>query len=128
MSKEIELITTDLSEKLKSFDELLESIEGLPDETRTLWKQIYQNATQDRDDCAALFRDLRDLVLRERDEAESPTAKGASHAMHGPTLAKYLERLGRATDQLIKLAELVASAQRKAEEIDTDSLFQQLGS
>lgn len=35
---------------------------------------------------------------------------GTEHAIHGATLSKYMERMQKANEQLIKLAELVSEA------------------
>jgi hypothetical protein len=40
-------------------------------------------------------------------------SKPAEHAIHGQTLSKYMEKMSKATDQLLKLAELVAAAEEK---------------
>jgi len=50
----------------------------------------------------------------------------ANHAIHGPNIAKYLERMSRANDQLIKLAELIADAEKENKEIDPEEMYRQL--
>ena len=43
------------------------------------------------------------------------------HAIHGQNLSRYMERMGKANDQILKLAELVANASESAvEEVMTD--------
>jgi hypothetical protein len=44
------------------------------------------------------------------------SADAQQHALHGPNIAKYIERMSRANDQLLKLAELVAVALEKEDE------------
>jgi len=107
-----------LDEKLASFDELLVQIDGVDSKVKQLWKQIYFNALDDRSNAATLFVDLRDMLLNSPDDA-----KGTQHVLHGATLAKYLERLQRSNEQLLKLAELVEDAVKQSEQLDTDDIF-----
>jgi hypothetical protein len=41
-------------------------------------------------------------------------------------MAKYIERMNKANDQLIKLAELISKEEEKASQIDPDNLFAQI--
>jgi hypothetical protein len=90
-------------EQLKAFGDLLNSLDKTLDKKKQLWKQIYENAITDRKNAYLVFADLYVAVH----------AKPAEHAIHGPTLSKYMERMSKSTDQLLKLAELVAAAEDK---------------
>jgi hypothetical protein len=50
------------------------------------------------------------------------------HAIHGRSIATYIERMSKANDQLIKLAELIAKADKSSEEIDPDEMFKRINS
>ena len=52
--------------------------------------------------------------------------QSAEFAVHGKTVATFLERMSRANDQLIKLAELIAKAQTEDENINPDDMFAQI--
>lgn len=96
-------------EQMKAFGDLLNSLDKSLDKKKQLWKQIYENATVDRKNAHLVFADLYVAVH----------SRPAEHAIHGQTLSKYMERMSKATDQLLKLAELVAAAEDKApKEID----------
>ena len=45
------------------------------------------------------------------------------HATYGTQASKYLERMAKSNDQLIKLAELIASAEKESEQLDPDAIF-----
>jgi hypothetical protein len=54
--------------------------------------------------------------------------KTTEHAVHGRSLASYLERMNKANDQLIKLAELVAKAECAGDDSDSpDKLYDRIG-
>ncbi len=99
-------------EQMKAFGDLLNSLDNSLDKKKQLWKQIYENAIIDRKNAYLVFADLYVAVH----------SKPAEHAIHGPTLAKYMERMSKATDQLLKLAELVASAEEKLPKDREESL------
>lgn len=114
-------------EQVKDFGELLDSLDITKDKKKKLWKAIFENAVQDRQNAYILFMDL--LV--------SVHTKPEQHAIHGQNLSKYLEKMSKATDQLLKLAELVANAEEKMivkeeeeseEEVDPDKLYEQINS
>lgn len=90
--------------QMTAFGELLNSLDKSLDKKKQLWKQIYENAVMDRKNAYLVFADLYVAVH----------SRPAEHAIHGPTLSKYMERMSKATDQLLKLAELVANAEQNA--------------
>lgn len=108
-----------LNDKVRDFSELLDQIEGTTDKKKRLWKEIYENAVTDRQNAYVLFNTLVDIVQD----------KSTEHAIHGKTLATYIERMSRANDQIIKLAELVSKAESpKEESIDAEEMFKKLSS
>lgn len=102
--------TNILTQKCNSFIELLNEIESVKDKKKALWKEIYENALLDRENANIMYRKLFDVVT------EDPT----QHAIHGTTIAKYLERMNKANDQLLKLAELLQHAEKVTTNSDND--------
>lgn len=90
-------------EHMKDFSSLLNSLDKTLDKKKQLWKLIFENAITDRKNAYLVFADPYVAVH----------SKSAEHAIHGQTLSKYMERMSKATDQLLKLAELVAAAEEK---------------
>ena len=90
-----------LEDGMKNFSDLVDSIDSLSDQKKSLWKEIYYNAITDRRAAYVLYNDLLSGII----------GQPAQHAIHGPIMAKYIERVSRSNDQIIRLAELVAEAQ-----------------
>lgn len=106
-----------IEEKIKDFSDLLTQINDISDKKKKLWKEIYQNAVIDRQNAYVLFTTLVQI-------AED---KSTEHAIHGKTMATYIERMSRANDQLIRLAELVEKAETKQEDnIDPEEMFKKI--
>lgn len=99
-TKELEKQARD---QMRDFGTLLNSLDKTLDKKKQLWKLIFENAITDRKNAYLVFADLYVSVH----------SRPAEHAIHGQTLSKYMERMSKATDQLLKLAELVASAEEK---------------
>lgn len=112
----IEITERSVEERSRDFGELLKSIESLDDKKRQLWKEIYENAIVDRQNSYVMFSKL---VRISKDDS-------TQHAVHGKTIATFLERMSRSNEQLIKLAELIAKAQSKDESIDPDDMFEKI--
>ena len=114
----------DLNEKtnkqLIGFSELLDSLSTLQDKKKSLWRQIYENAVSDRKNAHILFGDLYKDVHNNSNE----------HAIHGPILAKYMERMEKSNAQLIKLAEMIDEATEEEVDYiaDEDSLYDRIDS
>jgi hypothetical protein len=106
----------ELDTRLKDFSKLLDSIESLDDKKKQLWREIYQNAILDRQNSYEMFCTLK------RISAE----KSIEHAVHGKTMATYIEKMSRANDQLIKLADLIAKAQTDDDEISPEEMFERI--
>ena len=103
---EIALINDDgdlrsMQKRMQDFSELIANISTLGDKKKSLWSEIYKNAITDRAKAGLMFTKLETIMAE----------KTAEHAVHGKTAAAYLERMNKANDQLIKLAELVAKAE-----------------
>jgi len=105
-----------IKDRIKDFSGLLNSIESVNDKKKQLWKEIYENAITDRQNAYIMFTKL---VLIVQD-------KSTEHAVHGRTISSYIEKMSKANDQLIRLAELVAKAESAAEQINPDDLFDKI--
>ena len=113
----IGLTELSLEEKIRDFSVLLDQIEGLSDKKKKLWKEIYENAVYDRQNSYTLFLKLVKIV----------EDKSTEHAVHGKALSTYIERMSKANDQLIRLAELIAKSESKDAEIDPEEMFRKIG-
>ena len=102
--------------KVEQFADLLSTIESAEDKKKMLWKEIYENAVTDRENASMLFTDAYTQM-------QSGTAE---HISLGSTMSKYLERMNKSNDQILKLAELISREAEKAARIDPDDLFSQI--
>ena len=112
----IEISDRSIKDRIKDFNGLLSQIESINDKKRQLWKEIYENAITDRQNAYIMFTKL---VLIVQD-------KSTEHAVHGRTISSYIERMSKANDQLIRLAELVAKAESVSEKIDPDDMYDKI--
>ena len=103
------------TDDLKTFNELLDTIATTEEKQKALWRQIYENANTDRLNAYIIWVELYSHVKD----------KPMEHAVHGQNLSKYLERMSKSNDQLIKLSELVGNAKKKDSptEYSEDSLY-----
>lgn len=104
------------AQRLQDFAELLDTLDDLADKKKHLWRQIYENSVNDRDAAGVLFLDL----------FVSTSGNAAQHTINGSILAKYLERMCRSNDQLIKLAELVERADQANTKIDIEDMYSKI--
>ena len=51
----------------------------------------------------------------------------ADHLSIGSTVSKYLERMCKSNEQILRLAELISKVEEENAQIDSDSLFAQIG-
>lgn len=105
------------NEKIKAFSELLESLEDLDSRKKVLWKEIYDNAVSDRNLANMLFTDSWQRMNGQN---------ALTHEVIGATMAKYLERMCKSNEQVLRLAELIQKAEEKASKIDTEDLFSEI--
>jgi len=87
-----------------------ESSSNDPKSKEEIWTEIYQNAFQDREKASMLVTNLWKEI----------TADPEKHILYGTTVSKYLERMAKSNDQLVKLAELMQKSDIVAEEEDID--------
>lgn len=102
--------------KIKNFADILDNIDSLKDKKKLLWKEIYENAIVDRENARMLFSDA----------FMNLTGALSDHANVGSVISKYLERMCRSNDQILKLAELIAKEEDKSVAVSPDDLFDQI--
>jgi len=107
---------SDIKHHIKNFSELLDEINSIGDKRKQLWREIYENAITDRQTAFGNFSVLLNICKEQSSE----------HAIHGRTLATYLERMSKANDQLIKLATLVEAAREKSDAVSSDDIYDQI--
>lgn len=104
-------------EKLEEFSDLLKTLESTEDKKKMLWLESYQNAVEDRESAAILLNDLLVMI---------PGSSG-NHSTHGGLATKYLERMSKSNDQILKLAELIAKEQERDSTVSPDDIFKSIG-
>jgi hypothetical protein len=112
----IQLNEQSVEERLRDFSTLLKNIESLDDKKRALWKEVYSNAVADRQNSYVMFSRLVQICQKD----------STQFAIHGKTIAVFVERMSKSNDQLVKLAELIARAEHKDESVDAEDLFSQI--
>jgi ABC-type Fe3+-citrate transport system substrate-binding protein len=106
----------DANKKITEFEEILADVESLDQRKMFLWLEIYNNAKNDRVCASALFTQaFKELG-----------GTAAEHSTLGPTLVKYLERMTKANDQLLSLANLVTKEIETQKSLDTDDIFERI--
>lgn len=119
LQEKTEKMKEDAEKQLSSFNELLNTLASSEDKQKALWRQIYENSVTDRLNAYIIWTDLYSIVRN------TP----AEHAIHGQNLSRYLERMSKANDQLIKLAELVGNAKKKdSSVVSEDDLYVEMES
>ena len=107
---------SEIEKKVESFGDLLDSIENIEGKKKQLWKEIYENAFIDRMNAYMLFTD-----------AYTAMSSGINdHIQMGNQMAKYIERMNKANEQLLKLADLIAKEEEKSSILDQDDIFKKI--
>lgn len=106
-------VSADVNEKIENFDRLLDNMADLDPKLRHLWSEIYHNAVVDRRYARLPYEDLIQKIL----------VAAENHGLYGDKLAKYLERMGKANDQLLLLAKYISDHQAADSSIDPNELY-----
>ena len=104
------------NKKIDVFSDLLDKISSLEDKKKLLWKEIYENALNDRENANTLYTNL--YLKMEGSQAD--------HVAVGSIMVKYLERMCKSNEQILKLADLIAREESKATKIDADDMFAEI--
>jgi len=106
-----------LQRTVEEFSDILNDLVSTEDKKKLLWKEIYENALTDRENAGMLFTD-----------AWSRMGTGSTeHATLGTTLTKYLERMSKSNEQILRLAELISKAEEQNRRIEPDDIFSSIG-
>jgi len=105
-----------VEDKIKDFSDLLDELENTQDKKKLLWKEAYQNALDDRSSASIL---VDDLLLQIQGNLNN-------HQQFGTIMTKYLERMSKSNDQILRLAELIAKEEEAAGTISPDDIFKEI--
>ena len=105
-----------IKEKVEAFSDILDTLSSTEEKKKLLWKEIYQNAVVDRENAAMLFTDAW----------KNMQGGSSEHVSLGSTMSKYLERMCKSNEQILRLAELITKAEEQDTRIDSDDLFAQI--
>ena len=114
--KDKRLADRSVGERLSDFSDLLATIDAIDDKKRKLWYEIYENAITDRDIAYSMFLKLSSITGDQSSE----------HAVHAKSMGMYIERMSRANDQLIKLSDMIATAESKSESVSSEEIYSRL--
>ncbi len=106
-----------MNKKIEAFKDLLDSLDEIDSKKKILWKEIYDNAVNDRNLADMLFTDSWQRMNGQN---------ALTHESIGSTMSKYLERMCKSNEQILRLAELIHKAEEKASKIDSDELFNEI--
>jgi len=116
MTKNITKLNDKIQEQLSQipdFEELLLNSEDIDQRLKSLWITIYSNVTDDRERVSILYTE----IFRE------VTNNAQGHAIYGPLVTKYLEKMAKCNDQLIKLSELIMAHHNAGAQVNPDELL-----
>ena len=105
-----------IKEKVEAFSDILDTLSSTEEKKKLLWKEIYQNAVVDRENASMLFTDAW----------KNMQVGSSEHVSLGSTMSKYLERMCKSNEQILRLAELITKAEEQDTRIDSDDLFAQI--
>lgn len=105
-----------LEDKIKDFSDLLDELENTKDKKKLLWKEAYNNALNDRSSASIL---VDDLLLQIQGNLNN-------HQQFGTIMTKYLERMSKSNDQILKLAELISKEEEAASAMSPDDIFKEI--
>ncbi len=103
-------------DKINQFSDLLDALENTQDKKKMLWREAYQNAVEDRESASILFTDLM----------MQSTNNSTQHLQFGVLMTKYLERMSKCNDQILRLVELISKEEEKSI-MSADDIFDKIG-
>lgn len=106
-----------LKKKLEAFSDILDDLASTEEKKKLLWKEVYENALVDRENAGMLFTD-----------AWSRMGTGSTeHVTLGSTLTKYLERMSKSNEQILRLVEIISKAEERESRVQPDDIFSSIG-
>jgi len=112
----VEVTEINVEKKIKAFSDLIDKIDSIDDKRRALWREIYEHAITDRQNAYAMFVKLVKIMEN----------KSTEFAVHARSASSFIERMEKANDQLLKLADLISAAETKAGAIDPEDMFSRI--
>ena len=110
------IVHCEKEDKIKDFADLLDELENTKDKKKLLWKEAYRNALSDRESASVL---VDDLLLQIQGNLNN-------HQQFGALMTKYLERMSKSNDQILRLAELIAKEEESSGTISPDDIFKEI--
>lgn len=98
------------------FDELLQHVIDIDPQTKALWIEVYHNATYDRECASMLYTD----IFREMQ------GNPQGHAIYGQLVTKYIERMTKASDQLLRIVDQITMYRKNERTIDSDAILDEI--
>lgn len=105
-----------IEEKMKTLQVLLTDMADLDPKLKLLWAEIYQNAVTDRRFASIMYEDLLQKIL----------AMVENHGLYGDKIAKYMERMSKANDQLLLLAKYISEHVSESSQVDMKDLYDKI--
>jgi len=102
-----------IQNSIENFADLLDSINNLDDHRGILWREIYSNAVEDRERAAILFTNATMTM-------DNSTV---THTTLGTTLTKYLERMNKSNEQILRLAEMISKIEDSEKSVNASDLY-----
>ena len=102
--------------RVEDFSDLLDNLDSVANKKKILWREIYQNAVVDRQNAGILFTDAY----------KSMTPGVTEHVILGATLSKYLERMCKSNEQILRLAEMIDKSENRSATIDHEDIFSKI--
>lgn len=99
--------------RLDKFYEYVETLKDVDEGTLSLWTSIYEQALEDRQNSYRLYHDLWMTMQGDL----------TAHTMNGQIIARYVERMSKANDQMLQLATLMRESIVKETGINPDDIF-----
>ena len=103
-------------EKARKLNDLFESLKTADKRKKSLWIEIYENAIEDRENAQILWEDIQSNILDNT----------INHATYGSQATKYLERMNKSNDQLLRLAEIIEESLKDSENSDMEEIYNKI--
>lgn len=106
----------DVERKVTLFGDLLGELSTSDEKRKYLWKEIYSNAVEDRASAQILYISLFSQLMQH----------DSDHLTKGQMLVRYLERMHRSNEQLLKLAEMIKASEDESSTIVVEDCFDEI--
>lgn len=113
-----QLILEKNKKKIENFLKILEQTKNIDEKKKSLWMEIYFNAQEDRERASLLLSSAMSSMGGDQN----------THSNIGTVMSKYLERMSKSNDQILKLAEMIQvfGSKSEPEELDEEDIYSKL--